>query len=131
MERRWFCVFLLTGVMRMALWAKGQSGNPTGRPKEAHELRDLARYHGPAAIACLARIMEDNDAPHASRVAAASIILDRGYGKPIQPTLVTAVPFSDLDDGALLQTIMRKAAELGAPSPPLIEHQADDEPADE
>jgi hypothetical protein len=110
---------------------KGISGNPGGKPKDLKEIQDLARSYCPRAIHRLAQIMDDDNAPHAAQVAAASVILDRGIGKPVQPTVIAAVPFSDLDDGALLQTIMRKAAELGAPQPPLIEHQASDEPADE
>jgi hypothetical protein len=109
---------------------KGISGNPGGKPKDLKEIQDLARSLAPAALRTLGHIMEDKDAPHAARVAAAGIVLDRGYGKPVQPAVITAIPFSDLDDGALLQTIMRKAAELGAPQPPLIEHQAADEPAE-
>jgi hypothetical protein len=110
---------------------KGQSGNPGGRTKDHRDIQELARSLAPAALRTLGHIMEDKDAPHAARVAAAGIVLDRGYGKPIQPTVIAAVPFSDLDDGALLQTIMRKAAELGAPSPPLLEHQEADEPETE
>jgi hypothetical protein len=60
----------------------GQSGNPGGRPKEAAEVRELARRHGPDAIEKLAEWMRSKD-PRAS-VAAATAILDRGYGKPPQ-----------------------------------------------
>lgn len=108
------------------VWTRGQSGNPGGRPKDLKEIQDLARALCPKAIRCLDRIMDDNDAPHAARVAAANVILDRGLGKPVQPTVIAAIPFEELDDGALLQTIMRKAAELGAPTPPVLEHQAAD-----
>jgi hypothetical protein len=61
----------------MAKWAKGQSGNPGGRPKVLAELRDLARRHAPAAIKELALEAESE----AVRVAAIREILDRGYGK--------------------------------------------------
>jgi hypothetical protein len=111
-------------------WARGASGNPGGRSTEHREIIELARSYCPAVIRRLYKIAMDDDAPHAAQVAAGQALLDRGIGKPIQPTVIAAVPFSDLDDGALLQTIMRKAAELGAPSPALIEHQAADEPAE-
>lgn len=65
-------------------WAKGQSGNPGGRPKENEELKALAREHTEAAVNTLVSIMEDTEAPHAARVTAATSILDRGHGKPKQ-----------------------------------------------
>lgn len=61
---------------------KGASGNPGGRPKEAAEVKDLARQHGPAALDKLAQWMRSDD-PRAS-VAAAQALLDRGYGRPAQ-----------------------------------------------
>jgi hypothetical protein len=64
-------------------FAKGQSGNPSGRPKEAAEVRDLARSHTKAAIKRLADWMASDD-PRAS-VAASAALLDRGWGKPGQP----------------------------------------------
>lgn len=61
----------------------GQSGNPGGRPKENAEVKRLAREHGPRAIERLAELMNGDD-PRVS-VSAAQALLDRGYGKPVQP----------------------------------------------
>jgi len=61
---------------------KGQSGNPGGRPKENAEVKELARAHGPKAIAKLAELL-DGDDPRVA-VSAAQALLDRGYGKPHQ-----------------------------------------------
>ncbi|GEP04042.1 DUF5681 domain-containing protein [Methylobacterium oxalidis] len=63
----------------------GQSGNPGGRPKASARVRDAAREHTERAIEVLVAIMTSEDAATAARVAAASAILDRGYGKPTQP----------------------------------------------
>lgn len=63
---------------------KGQSGNPGGRPKEIAWLRELAREHTEAAIRTLAAVMNDGGASPSARVAAASALLDRGFGKPEQ-----------------------------------------------
>ena len=72
----------------MALFVKGKSGNPGGRPKKVQfapgavlskrEITALARSHAPAAIETLVKCL--NDPRH--RVAAAATLLDRGYGKP-------------------------------------------------
>jgi CRP-like cAMP-binding protein len=62
----------------------GQSGNPAGRPRVVGEIRDLARAKGPAALEILMAIAEDADKPAAARVAAATALLDRGYGRPAQ-----------------------------------------------
>ena len=63
-------------------FAKGQSGNPSGRPKAEGEIRALAQKHTKRAIARLAEWMESNNAK--ASVAACTVILDRGYGKPAQ-----------------------------------------------
>jgi len=62
---------------------KGQSGNPGGRPKENAEVKALARQHGPAAIGKLVELM--NCGQPRTEVAAAQALLDRGYGKAVQP----------------------------------------------
>lgn len=53
--------------------------------KTPTEIRSLARAHTAAAINCLAGIMNKEDAPEAARVSAAEKLLDRGWGKAVQP----------------------------------------------
>jgi hypothetical protein len=62
----------------------GASGNPGGRPGALADVRDLAREHTPAAVAKLAHIMDKGKSEMAC-IAAASALLDRGWGKPVQP----------------------------------------------
>src|SRR4051794_17592647 len=70
-------------------FARGMSGNPSGRPRVVQEIRDLARQHGPAAIAALAEMAGLTPGVQAeaetARIAALREILDRGYGKATQP----------------------------------------------
>ena len=62
----------------------GASGNPGGRPGALSDVRELAREHTPAAVAKLAHIMEKGKSEQAC-IAAASALLDRGWGRPTQP----------------------------------------------
>ena len=64
---------------------KGQSGNPGGRPKLDARVRELAQAQTENAIATLVRVMENGKSPAAAKVSAATAILDRGWGKPVQP----------------------------------------------
>jgi Family of unknown function (DUF5681) len=62
----------------------GQSGNPSGRPKDVLELQRFAREFGTEAIEKL-RVMREAQSENAQANAAVAI-LDRGCGKPTQPT---------------------------------------------
>ncbi len=87
-------------------FAKGQSGNPGGRPKALRAVEDAAREHTPAAIETLATICGDAAQPAAARVTAANSLLDRAWGRARQAVevagqnggtvfIVTGVPRPD------------------------------------
>ncbi len=63
---------------------KGVSGNPSGRPAKAHEVRDLANEYSREAILKTVHIMRTSK-DHSTVLAAARTILDRAVGKPMQP----------------------------------------------
>lgn len=73
----------------------GVSGNPGGQPSGLAEVRQLARTYTELAINTLAEICQSSDKDPA-RVAAASVLLDRGWGKAqatIEVTGATGGPF--------------------------------------
>jgi hypothetical protein len=61
-------------------WAKVKSANPAGRPRKDVDIEKLARSHAPEAIATLVRALTH---PKLC-VQAATVLLDRGYGRPRQ-----------------------------------------------
>lgn len=61
-------------------WTKGVSGNPGGRPKDSYDVIQLARNWTPQAVAALGAALDDPK----QRVAAATALLDRAWGKPKQ-----------------------------------------------
>ena len=63
-------------------WKPGHSGNPAGRPPGFVSLvQKLAREHTSLAIEALVEALKE---PR-ERVPAAVALLDRGWGKPVQP----------------------------------------------
>lgn len=68
----------------MAKFQPGQSGNPSGRPKELAHVKELARAQTENAIKTLIEIASGVEHPSPARVAAATALLDRGWGKPTQ-----------------------------------------------
>lgn len=65
-------------------WVKGQSGNPGGLPKGTAEIAQLARAKSPEVIARLTKIALTSKNERAA-IAAGEVLLERGFGKPIQP----------------------------------------------
>ena len=94
---------------------KGQSGNPRGRPRENHEVRQLVRAQTRKAIERLVFWMK-SDNPKAS-VSACIAILDRAWGRPAQefcgadaeqPTrVIHEVQWSGSSDNGTSSTIAR------------------------
>jgi len=94
---------------------QGESGNPSGRPKQDKTLKALAREHTSEAVQCLINIMRDSSASATAQVAAAQAILDRGHGKPLQQLEVgEAGAFSDLPEHELEIFIKDAANKLKA-----------------
>ena len=95
------------------MFKKGQSGNPGGRPKEIRELKEIAQSHGAAMIEALVKIAKTGKSESA-RVTAATVLLERGFGKPLQQ-IETGQPgeFEALDRDQLREFVEREAAELG------------------
>ena len=58
---------------------------------EAHELQQLARENATLAMQTLIEISKNTRAPEATRIAASSVILDRGYGKASQTSITASI----------------------------------------
>ena len=61
--------------------------------------------------------MRQADAPAAARVSAAGILLDRGWGKPLQP-------HSGGDNDGNLTVVIRRLVDSDNEQPLLLEHEA-------
>ena len=68
------------------------------------KLESMARTHTETAIRTIAGIMQQKSVPPAVRIQAASMLLDRGYGKP-----AAALEISGKDGGAILLSDMSPA----------------------
>jgi hypothetical protein len=95
----------------------GSPRTPLPRKKIPTDLRSLARGHTALCVKVLAGIVSQEAVPAAARVAAAGILLDRGWGRPNQP-------HTD-EDGGPLRIIIRRIGDTGSEAEPLvIEHEA-------
>ena len=65
-------------------WQRGQSGNPPPADRSAPiDIAALAREHGPKCVGVVVELLDDPDSR--IRLAAATVLIERGYGKPVQP----------------------------------------------
>ena len=69
-----------------------------GRPKMPEDLKKAFKEACPDALRVLVKIVNDEDAKHGDRIRAAEVILDRGYGKPVQAV--------DLDAATIPQVVI-------------------------
>lgn len=61
-------------------------------PKIQSDIKSLARSHTRTAIRTLAAIMTSPEVPPGVRVTAATALLDRGWGRPMQPLATEGGP---------------------------------------
>src|SRR5262245_35185814 len=94
-----------------------RGGRQKGTPNKATaEVKVLAQKYAPAAIEELARLSTGAES-EAARVAAGKEILDRAYGKPMQPVVADlrdARKASELSDAELEQIILEGRPMNGA-----------------
>jgi hypothetical protein len=101
---------------------RGGKRDGSGRPKGARnkitaEVKALAQTYAPAAIKELARLSTEAES-EAARVAASKEILDRAYGKAVQPVAANiamrdARKIDELSDAELHQIIIEGRATNG------------------
>jgi hypothetical protein len=116
---------------RVTWWKKGgPSPNPNGRPPRTPlEFKELARCYSEEAVYTIAHVMRSGSL--SERRAAAQALLDRAWGKPVQPVAGPdgeghVVPGVE----GLIDGLKRIVA--GAPIPPPDEEDASDQdPASE
>lgn len=90
----------------MAQYEKGVSGNPGGRPGGLGRIREIAQQHTENAIETLVRILNSETASPSAQVAAATALLDRGYGRLDEQGVMAAVEQVDL--GGFLQRMSER-----------------------
>lgn len=78
-------------------WQKGQSGNPGGRPRVPDDLKKSCRRLATRGLKVLEEIINSRDvfdengkrtatgASASEKVAAVKLVMEYGYGKPVQP----------------------------------------------
>lgn len=72
-------------VCALQLAARNQCGVFCGPNKITREIKEIAHQYAPGALKELARIATQGESEAAARVAARREILDRAYGKAMQP----------------------------------------------
>ena len=62
------------------------AGRPKGKVSEAKRIiAEVAKEHGEVMLDVLVQIAKDTEQPASARVSAANTVIERGYGKPVQP----------------------------------------------
>jgi len=97
----------------------GNCANPGGRPKVPQTVKALAREFTEVSIRRLAAIVNSENATQSAQVQAATALLDRGWGKPLQQLEVgEAGAFNEMSEDEVDRYISDTAARLAMLAPP-------------
>jgi len=101
----------------------GQSGNPGGRKRLPEEFKQLARSNSELALKAVIEIVKNPKSKDSDKIRAAEIIMDRGWGKPVQgfdigvrndtENPVIEIILNDPELSQFYQDLYRKAIEKG------------------
>lgn len=103
--------------LKSGRFAPGESGNPSGRPKQTQEQADAMeqiKALAPEAVAEMRRLLLAEETPSALKVRIAEAVLDRVYGKPQQSCTVRQYPLQDAEIvicGEIEEALEERAAE--------------------
>lgn len=76
---------MAVGRDKAGRFVKGNSGNPKGRVAVSPEVKEMFKSAAPEAVKLLIDTMNDPDVRVDMRVKCAETILERVYGKAVQP----------------------------------------------
>lgn len=102
------------------LSTKALAPRPDNRRRDLKWVRALAAKHTDAAIATLAELMEDKDEDGKVRIAAATALLDRAWGKAQPPPVTGADNTPKTAPEALYAKLVAVAVEVGQPQAPRL-----------
>ena len=101
----------------MPPWKKGQSGNPKGKPPTPQEFRDLARGYSTEALETVRKLAKNTKVSPNTRVRAAEVVINRGYGQPKETIEATVELNGSLDVALESLTDDQLAAIIAATGP--------------
>ena len=79
-------------------------------------VQELARQHTTEAVRTLGELMRSDAAPPGVRVRAAELLLDRGWGRPLQASVSTTLDVRQLTDAELIDIILEGQAMRESPA---------------
>jgi hypothetical protein len=101
-------------AFKAQIWKKGVSGNPGGRPKNEviRAVKEFALKLSVPALEYLAKVMNNEEEKTHHRMSAASMILDRGLGKPDQAVQIDNSPIDVTPNNLTGEELGKRICEL-------------------
>jgi hypothetical protein len=97
------------------MFKKGQSGNPSGRPKAPQYAKEELEKLLPLAIKAVRAVLDGTDetAKAADKMKAADMVFDRNLGRPLQALEMNGETKHIIDMSALTQEQKEAIARIG------------------